>query len=87
MLLQLLSFLGIVLAVPLGLWLAWLARDEIMYGRKWFRFIVITSLIGAYAGFLIGRLEITLSCVFIALVSLISLAKSQDKNWAKKRFK
>ena len=73
---MLIEILLLILAVPTGLLLAWLADDELKAGRKWFRVLFIASL--AFAGlFFIYRIYyVTLTLVFISIASLISFLKS-----------
>jgi ABC-type Fe3+ transport system permease subunit len=74
----------LVLAIPAGFLIAWMARDELIDGRKWFRAIIIASLALAAFFWIFGLVYISLTLVFIAIVSFVSLIKSQDKIWTKK---
>jgi hypothetical protein len=73
------------MSVPTGYLLAWLCRDELIDGQKWFYAIVICSVMFGGWFFLIGERVIGESCLFIAVVGFISLMKSSDKKWAVKR--
>lgn len=79
------EFILLVLAIPAGFLIAWLARDELVDGKKWFRTLVIASLALGGMFWLAGFVYISLSLIFIAIASFISLVKSNDKNWTKKR--
>ena len=79
------EFILLVLAIPAGFLIAWLARDELVDGKKWFRTLVIASLALGGMFWLAGFVYISLSLIFIAIASLVSLVKSNDKNWTKKR--
>jgi hypothetical protein len=39
------EILILVLAIPVGYLLSWMARDELTQGRKWFKVIIVLSLI------------------------------------------
>lgn len=80
---MILNLLILFLAVPIGLLIAWFARDELKQGRKWFRIMVILSLLGGLWFWLIDRIYISLTWGFIFIIVLVTLAKSQDKKWTK----
>jgi len=67
-------------SIPVGLILAWLCDDEVVYGKKWFKIILYVLCIG-----LIGVLlfyfnwSIVLSLVYMIIVTLISLIKTLKK--------
>ncbi len=82
-----LVFALVVLSVPVGFLIAWLARDELVQGRKWFRILVILSIISGISLFLFDAVAAALTCTFIALVSLVSYWKSFDMQWIRKGFK
>ena len=79
---MLLEILILVLAFPIGYLLAWLARDELVAGRKWFKIIVLASSISAII-FVFFNLTIALALAFISIVTIISLIKSYDKKFVK----
>ena len=84
---MILEIVILLLAIPAGFLIAWLARDEISEGRKYFRILITVSIIGAVLAFLYGRMAESWTMGFIIIVSFISLIKSKDKNFAVKRFK
>lgn len=65
----------LLLAIPAGFLVAWLAKDELKDGEKWFRILVIASLVFALFFWIFGFIYISLTLVFIAIVSLISLVR------------
>jgi hypothetical protein len=79
------EILLLVLAIPAGFWIAWLARDELVQGRKWFRILIIVSIIGIIGFWIYGFPYISFTMGFILIVSFISLAKSDDKKWVKRK--
>lgn len=83
MLKEILAILVLLLAFPSGYLLAYLCRDELLEGRKWFKLLAFLSFILAIV-FLFFDLTATLTCIFISIVSIISLIKSYDKKFAKK---
>jgi len=80
-----LNALVLILAIPIGLVIAWASRDELIQGRKWFRILIIFSIAGVLWFWLIGYKYASLSAAFILIVAIISLIKSKDPEWAKKR--
>lgn len=81
-----LIYIGVLLlAFPAGYLLAWLARDELVAGRKWFVALAVVSVlavipVGFFSGF---RLPIILTCFFIAIISLVAVWKGYDKRFVK----
>ena len=75
----------LILAVPIGYLLAWITGDELKSGRKWFKVILIMSIImfGWFA--LTGDMIIALTMIFIFIATFISYLKSFDKKWTKIR--
>ncbi|MBM3232737.1 hypothetical protein FJZ18_01055 [Candidatus Pacearchaeota archaeon] len=78
-----LSIFLLLLSAPIGFIIAWLARDELIIGRKWFIAIILTSILSTII-FLFFDMVASLSSFFIFIVSLISWIKSFDKRWTKK---
>ncbi len=83
----LLSGLGIILAFPAGYLLAWMTRDELVKGRKFFELLLIASLIVLFASLLLENqrlaFAIILGMIFSMIVSLISLYRSFDKKFVR----
>ncbi len=76
----------LLLAFPAGYLLAYLARDELVLGRKWFVLLSVVSLISAVIiSFTNLELKflIILSLFFIIIISLIAVWKSHDLKWVK----
>jgi hypothetical protein len=72
-----------LLAIPFGFLVAWLARDELRVGVKYFRILMIASMIFGIWFWLNGKAYIAWTLSFIFVVSLISFVKSSDKKWTK----
>lgn len=73
-------------SLPAGLLLAYLCRDELVAGRKWFKIISVVSIIAAILLLLVNinyKLEIILSLIYFAVVSAISLKLSFKKGFIK----
>lgn len=75
----------LALAIPAGYLIAWLARDELMTGRKWFKILIFISAF-LFGFFLLGeQIYAAWTALFILIVSFISLIKSWDKRWTKRK--
>ena len=74
----------LMLSIPAGYLIAWLARDELIMGRIWFKVLIIMSMLIGIIFYFFDRIYISLSAAFIVIVSAISLMKSYDKKWIKK---
>jgi len=73
-----------LLAIPSGYLLAWMTKEELVVGRKWFvRIIILGVIVGGWAA-LTGNYSIFWTCLFIVIVSFISYFKSFDKKFVKK---
>ncbi len=71
-------FIGIcvlALGFPLGSFLAHVTKEELKSGKKWFKLIIIFSLIGGLIGLVIGNDILMFSLFFIAIVTSQSLKK------------
>ena len=79
------AFLVLLGAVPLGFGLAWLARDELVMGRPWFKALIIIAGVLALVFFIFDWMAEAFTCLFIDVVTSISYYKSFDKKWVKKR--
>jgi ABC-type Fe3+ transport system permease subunit len=73
----------IILAFPVGLLIAWMAKDELKDGRKWFKALIIVSAIIGTILLIIKRYVESLTLLFIIIFTGISLWKSYDKKWTK----
>ena len=43
---MILEVLILILAIPTGFLIAWMAKDELIDGQKWFRALIILGLLG-----------------------------------------
>jgi len=71
------------LAIPVGFLVSWLSRDELVSGRKYFRILMIASILGIIWFWLSGMNYVSWTLAFVFVVSLVSLIKSEDKKWTK----
>lgn len=79
-----LTIIILALAIPAGYLIAWLARDELVDGRKWFKILILISAF-LFGFFLLGEQRyVAWTGLFILVVSFISLIKSFDKKWTGK---
>ena len=74
----------LVLAFPIGCWLAYLCKDELAKGREWFRRIMIWSVVLSLGSFIFWDMTVGLIFIFILIVSGVSYHKSKDKNFVRK---
>ncbi|MBX4196688.1 hypothetical protein KW805_03805 [Candidatus Pacearchaeota archaeon] len=79
-----LALLILILSIPIGYLIAWMARDELIMGRPWFKALIIISIILAGVFLFIGMKAQAFTSVFIAIVSAISLKMSFNKKWTKR---
>ncbi|OGJ17918.1 hypothetical protein A3K73_02445 [Candidatus Pacearchaeota archaeon RBG_13_36_9] len=78
--------IALALAFPAGYLLAYLARDELKAGKRWFMLLAVLSLISSivlsFTDFSL-KFPAVLTLFFIAIISLMALWKSSDKKWTK----
>lgn len=83
---NLLYTLILLAGFPAGYLLAWLCRDELKAGKKWFFMLAVVCLVMAvvlsFTQFAFKFISI-LSLFFIIIISLMALWKSYDKKWVK----
>jgi len=83
---MLIELLLVVLAVPVGFLVAYLANDELVAGRKWFVAIIALSVVLAlWHTFTFAEGAVSWTFRFAIVVTAISLWKSYDKKWTKRR--
>jgi hypothetical protein len=82
---ELITTIIMLLSIPVGYLIAYLCKDELLVGRRWFIILCLTSFIIGSIFFLINSNLIALACFFITIVSSVSFWKSFDKSWTKKR--
>jgi len=78
----LLNIFILLTAVPAGYFLAWLCKDELVDGRKWFK-IILYCLFVILIGVLIfyRSLNVILAVVYMIIVTFIALWKGKDKKF------
>ena len=67
------SILILLLGIPIGNYLAKQTKEELRSGKKWFKRIVILSLLGVLIGLVTGNDVLLFSFAFIAIVTSRSL--------------
>ena len=82
---MILEIIVLLLAFPAGYLIAWLAKDELIEGRKWFYLLIVLSLVVGIVAYFRGQGEIAWTARFAIIISLVSLVKSKDKKWTKVR--
>jgi F0F1-type ATP synthase membrane subunit c/vacuolar-type H+-ATPase subunit K len=64
----------LILGVPIGNLLAKFTKDELKQGKKWFKLVIILSIIGAIVFLILGNDVLLFAFLFIAVVTSRSLA-------------
>ncbi len=75
----------LLLAIPSGYLIAWLAKDELIFGKRWFKLLIVLSLFSGIIFYFAGLNYIALTNAFIAIIALVSLMKSKDRRWIKSK--
>jgi len=65
----------LLLGIPIGSYLAKVTKEELKKGQKWFKLIIIISLIGAIVSLILSNDILLFSFLFIAIVTSRSLRK------------
>lgn len=65
----------LLLGIPIGNFLARQTKEELKDGKKWFKLIIVVSLVGGAIGLFIRNDAILFSLFFIAIVTSKSLQK------------
>lgn len=73
---MILEILILLIAIPVGIWIANHTKEELKSGKKYFRILVIASLLGVIGFWLYGFPVVSWTMAFIFIVSLISFMKS-----------
>ncbi len=72
-------------SIPIGIYLAKEAGDELIAGRKWFiSLMALTALLGGIWAWL-REYDLLLTSLFILITSTIAYKKSFDPKFAKRR--
>lgn len=69
----------LLIAIPVGLLIAYLARDELIQGRFYFKIISIASFIISISFYIKQSYIIANTSFFILIISAISLMQSHNK--------
>ena len=65
----------LLLGIPIGSYLAEKTKEELKHGRKWFKLIIVVSLVSSIVALIIQNDFLFFSFLFIALVTSRSLRK------------
>lgn len=71
------GILILVLGIPIGNYLAKQTEEELKSGQRWFKRIILLSLMGAIIGLIIRNDILIFSFAFIAIVTSRSLKKKK----------
>ena len=77
------ELLILFLAIPVGFLIAWLARDELIMGRKWFVALIVLSILDLLFSILMELNYLAMTVLFVMVVTGISYWKSYDRKWTK----
>jgi len=71
----LIGILVLGLGIPLGNWLAKETKEELNIGQRWFKLIIIFSLLGVLISLILREDALLFTFAFIAIVASRSLRK------------
>lgn len=74
-----LEILILVLAIPVGLLISYMTKEELISGRKWFKFILVVCVVLGIWFYFKELNYLVLTFAFIFIITLISLIKSYSK--------
>ncbi|MAG78754.1 hypothetical protein CMI40_00050 [Candidatus Pacearchaeota archaeon] len=69
----LIGILVLLLGIPIGNYLTKITKEELLSGQKWFKLIIVVSLIGAFISLIFRNDAILFSLLFISIVTSRSL--------------
>ncbi len=69
----------LVLGYPLGKFLAHITKEELAAGQRWFKLIILLSIIGAIVGLILNIDVLFFSFLFFAIVTSRSLISKKQK--------
>lgn len=75
----------LVLAIPVGYFIAYLAREELVQGRFWFKILIILSFVGAIGSWVYGFSVLAWTFGFILILALVALRQSFVKGFVKRK--
>ncbi len=78
-----LSLIILTLAIPVGYWVAWLARDELVVGRRWFGLLMFLGALAALVFLIVEKYAAAGTSAFIAILAFVSYWKSLDRTWTR----
>ncbi|MDO8563935.1 MAG: hypothetical protein Q7R87_02915 [Nanoarchaeota archaeon] len=81
---MIIGLIVLALAIPVGMLVAYMARDELIDGRKWFNVLFIVGVLAGVWFFLTGKNAEGYSSLFVAIIVIVSYIKSFDKKWTRK---
>ncbi len=73
----------LLLAFPIGYLISWMAREELVQGKKWFKILIAISFFVGIFSLIYNLREIFYTSIFMIIVAGISLRKG-SKNRERK---
>jgi hypothetical protein len=80
-----LEVIVLMLAIPFGYLVAYLSRDELLMGVRYFRIMIIASVLLGVWFWLTGAAYLVWTFGFVFVVSIVGLVKAGDKKWTKSK--
>jgi len=82
---MLIEIVVLLLGIPVGFLIAYWANDELVSGRRWFVGLMILSGAAILVFGLMRNYVVSWTAGFIFIVTAVSLWKSFDKKWTRRR--
>jgi len=77
MLTLILSILVLLTSIPAGLLIAWLTKEELKAGKKWFKILVLAGVLGMIIGIFYKNWAVALTFAYMAIVAGLSWKKAE----------
>jgi hypothetical protein len=81
---MLLEVILVLMSIPAGFLVSYLARDELVAGKRWFLALMALSFVGIGIFFFMGLNSWAFTSGFIFIFTGVSLLMSYSKKWTKK---
>lgn len=78
---MILEIILVLLAIPTGVLIAWLTRDELIALRRWFVIVMVCAVITVLLAFFLHYPALVQTGLVTGSIALISYYKSFDKRW------
>ncbi|MSS74601.1 hypothetical protein EXS73_00070 [Candidatus Pacearchaeota archaeon] len=82
---MILDFVVVLIAIPVGYLLAWLAREELVPGRVWFQRLAVISLVLGMGLWAYGMPTGLILGLFLAILAFIAYCQSFNRRLTTKQ--